>query len=240
MSQTPTDSSVDESQVSVTPVDSETSGSAASSKVDTDNSEDEIGDSEDEAGEIDDAVSQKSKPRLGSPDAERKPEPYDFAQCSVTLAVRLLPELPNTDGRRVVVTVISHDDPPLVRAGCLNLETLPPFLHTALLDFIAELPQRKLAQQERNRKQQAKEDKRKAAAAPTTKRKKRDLSAVPEQIGLVSSPLTAVAPAPQPTRPAQAPPATKSVRQQNSTAPLTSAPLIPTADEESVQALLFD
>lgn len=192
--------------------------------------------------------------------AERQPEPYDFARCGVTLALRLLPTPPDVDGRRVVVTVASHDDAPLIRVGHLELKSLPPLLQATLADFVAELPDREAAYHDRERKKQQEEEKRKvatanrttrksvtkpAAATTTSKKKKLDLSAAPEQIILASSqppppPPLVGSKLPETATPDPMHPSIKPTIQTGAPAPMTSTPLMPTATEEAVQALLFE
>lgn len=263
MSQTPSLPMPNEPTQTATPLNDETFEAAATPDSDFDAIDEESSNPPDDTDDDNSGPERPAQQPVGSvnqQNAERQPEPYDFARCGVTLALRLLPNHHDADGRRVVVTVTSHDDAPLIRAGRLKLESLPPLLQTALTDFVGELPNREAAYHERERKKQQEEEKRKAAAANRTtrrsvtkpapaakipKKKKLDLSAAPDQINLASSqpptPPPLVASGPQePATPDQTHPSTKPASQPGSLTPMTSTPLMPTATEETVQALLFE
>jgi hypothetical protein len=91
-------------------------------------------------------------------------QPYDFDQCTVQIAIQLLPSDGDANGRMVVVGVRSHLDAPILRVTRLNeLGTLPPLV-TALLDELkAELPKREQAAREAFEKKKAERAERRAA-----------------------------------------------------------------------------
>ncbi len=102
-------------------------------------------------------------------------QPYDFDQCTVQIAIQLLPDDGDANGRMVVVGVRSHLDAPILRVTRSNeLGVLPPLV-TALLDELkAELPKREQAARDAFAKKQAEQAQRKpvVTASKTSRGKK--------------------------------------------------------------------
>ncbi|HRH46300.1 MAG TPA: hypothetical protein PKY82_31940, partial [Pyrinomonadaceae bacterium] len=71
-------------------------------------------------------------------------EPYQFHKCTVTATIQLLPVTENSDVRRVVLSIRTHDFAPnisLVEVSSANLTTaLVPELEKVLARYQAELP----------------------------------------------------------------------------------------------------
>lgn len=106
-------------------------------------------------------------------DIER--QPYDFDQCTVQIAIQLLPDDGDTNGRRVVVGVRSHLDVPILRLVRLNeIGPLPPLVATLLDELKAELPTRERAAREAFEKKKEEKAKRKSVvtASKTSRGKK--------------------------------------------------------------------
>jgi hypothetical protein len=101
-------------------------------------------------------------------------QPYDFDHCTVQIAIQLLPDDGDANGRMVVVGVRSHLDAPILRVTRLNeLGTLPPLV-TALLDELkAELPKREQATREAFEKKKAEQAQRKSIVTAKTARGKK-------------------------------------------------------------------
>ncbi len=92
--------------------------------------------------------------------SEIERQPYDFEQCTVQIAIQLLPDDGNPQGRMIVVGVRSHLDAPILRVVRLNeLGGLPPIVNTLLDELISELPAREQAARaafEKKREEKAK------------------------------------------------------------------------------------
>lgn len=81
--------------------------------------------------------------------SEIEKQPYDFDHCTVQIAIQLLPNDGDPNGRMVVVGVRSHLDVPILRFVRANeLGTLPPIVNTLLDELKAELPVREQAARE--------------------------------------------------------------------------------------------
>jgi hypothetical protein len=116
---------------------------------------------------------------------EIEKQPYDFDRCTVQIAIQLLPDEGNVNGRRVVVGVRSHLDAPILRVVRLNeLGALPPVVNELLDALKAELPTREQAAREAFEKKKEEKAIRKATvtASKTSRGKKSkatSLSAAP-------------------------------------------------------------
>ena len=70
-------------------------------------------------------------------------QPYDFDHCTIQIAIQLLPDDGDSNGRMVVVGTRSHLDAPILRFIRLNeLGVLPPIVNTLLDQLKSELPSR--------------------------------------------------------------------------------------------------
>jgi hypothetical protein len=102
-------------------------------------------------------------------------QPYIFDHCTVQIAIQLLPDDGDANGRMVVVGVRSHLDAPILRVTRSNeLGMLPPLV-TALLDELkAELPKREQTAREAIEKKKAEQAQRKSivTASKTARGKK--------------------------------------------------------------------
>jgi len=107
--------------------------------------------------------------------SEIEKQPYDFEHCTVQIAIQLLPDDGDANGRMVVVGVRSHLDTPLLRLVRLNqLGTLPPLVIELLDALKAELPIREQAARDAFEKKKEEKAKRQATvtASKTTRGKK--------------------------------------------------------------------
>ncbi len=108
---------------------------------------------------------------------EIEKQPYDFDHCTVQIAIQLLPDDGDANGRMVVVGVRSHLDTPILRLVRLNeLGSLPPPVNELLDALKAELPAREQAAREAFEKKKAEKANRKAVvtASKTTTRGKKN------------------------------------------------------------------
>lgn len=124
-------------------------------------------------------------PADADPDADERCEiekqPYDFDQCTVQIAIQLLPHDGDANGRMVVVGVRSHLDTPILRLVHLNeLGPLPSLVNELLDALKAELPAREQATREAFEKKKAEKAKRKAVvtASKTSRGKKSKATAM--------------------------------------------------------------
>ncbi|CAG0942605.1 hypothetical protein ANRL1_00994 [Anaerolineae bacterium] len=87
-------------------------------------------------------------------------QPYEFDHCTVQIAIQLLPDDGDSNGRMVVVGTRSHLDAPILRFIRLNeLGALPPIVNALLDQLKSELPSREqiaLAALEKKKEEQAK------------------------------------------------------------------------------------
>ncbi|CAG0944398.1 hypothetical protein ANRL1_01735 [Anaerolineae bacterium] len=100
---------------------------------------------------------------------------YDFDHCTVQIAIQLLPDDGDVNGRMVVVGVRSHLDTPILRFVRANeLGTLPPIFTSLLDELKAELPAREQAAREAFENKKAEKAKRQTTitASKTTRGKK--------------------------------------------------------------------
>ena len=107
--------------------------------------------------------------------SEIEKQPYDFDHCTVQVAIQLLPDDGDGNGRMVVIGVRSHLDVPILRFVRVNeLGTLPPIVNALLDELKAELPVREQAAREAFEKKKAEKAKRQATvtASKTTRGKK--------------------------------------------------------------------
>lgn len=107
---------------------------------------------------------------------EIEKQPYDFDHCTVQIAVQLLPDDGDPNGRMVVVGVRSHLDAPILRVTRLNeLGALPPLVTVLLDELKAELPKREQAAREQfERKKEEKAKRKSVVTASKTSRGKKN------------------------------------------------------------------
>ena len=90
-----------------------------------------------------------NSPNVGMDEDERceiEKQVYDFDHCTVQIALQLLPDDGDSNGRMVVVGVRSHLDAPILRIVRLNdMGVLPPLVNTLLDELKSELPAREQA-----------------------------------------------------------------------------------------------
>ncbi len=102
---------------------------------------------------------------------ELEKQPYKFEQCTVQIAIQLLPDDGREGGRAVIVGVRSHLDAPIVRATSLNkLGALPPIVVDLLDELRGEMPKRDLHAREAFEQKRLQKTKRMAQLAASTAR----------------------------------------------------------------------
>ncbi len=102
---------------------------------------------------------------------ELEKQPYKFDQCTVQIAIQLLPDDGREGGRQVIVGVRSHLDAPILRATSLHeLGELPPVVIGLLDELKGELPKRDLDAREAFEQKRLEKMKRKARLASTQAR----------------------------------------------------------------------
>jgi len=111
-------------------------------------------------------------------------QPYDFDHCTVQIAIQLLPDDGDVNGRMVVVGVRSHLDTPILRFVRVNeLGTLPPIVNALLDELKAELPAREQTAREAYEKKKEEKAKRQATVTASKiargKKTKATLSTAP-------------------------------------------------------------
>jgi len=118
--------------------------------------------------------------------SEIERQPYDFDHCTVQIAIQLLPDDGDPNGRPVVVGVRSHLDAPILRlVRWQEIGVLPPLVGELLDAVKGELPAREQSAREAFEKRKAEKANRKAVvAAPKTtargkKSKKATLASAP-------------------------------------------------------------
>jgi len=111
--------------------------------------------------------------------SEIEKQPYDIDHCTVQIAIQLLPDDGDANGRMVVVGVRSHLDAPILRLVRWNeLGALPPLVTTLLDELKADLPKREQAAREAFEKKKEERAKRKSVVtASRTPRGKKNAKA---------------------------------------------------------------
>lgn len=181
-----TQSSDQTSAILVTPVSEQISDEIPLAEIVTEENEEQVADAEDEEEETEDASSEEmTEAETTSPDdsadsapsnttqstattqvekderTEIEKQPYAFDHCTVQVAIQLLPDDGDANGRLVVVGVRSHLDAPLLRMIRLNqIGTLPPLVIELLDALKAELPAREQTAREAFEKKKAEKAKR--------------------------------------------------------------------------------
>jgi hypothetical protein len=90
-------------------------------------------------------------------------QPYEFEHCTVQIAIQLLPDDGDLNGRMVVIGVRSHLDTPILRLVRLNeLGALPSVVNELVEALKAELPTREQAARNVFEKKKEEKAKRKA------------------------------------------------------------------------------
>lgn len=101
-------------------------------------------------------------------------QPYDFDHCTVQIAIQLLPDDGDANGRMVVVGVRSHLDAPILRVTRLNeLGALPPLVDALLDELKAELPTREQVAREAIKKKAEQAQRKSIVTASRTARGKK-------------------------------------------------------------------
>ena len=96
-------------------------------------------------------------------------DPYEFDKCLVTIAMALMPEDGNPEGRRVMLGVRNHQDEPILATVRLNdLMPLPDPIQQLLGRLKEQLPARSTKASEKKAKAKEEEEKRKAARSKST------------------------------------------------------------------------
>lgn len=161
------------------PVLEEVEDELAEEEEETDDASDETVDAE--VSSPSDSANSVTTPTPAAPEAdvdersEIEKQPYDFDHCTVQIAIQLLPDDGDVNGRMVVVGVRSHLDSPLLRLVRLNELGPLPALVGELLDALkADLPTREQAAREAFEKKKEEKAKRKATvtASKTARGKK--------------------------------------------------------------------
>jgi hypothetical protein len=103
-------------------------------------------------------------------DIER--QPYEFDKCTVQIAIQLLPNDGDTNGRQVLVGVRSHQDAPILRLMRWNeLGALPLTVMDMVEQLQSELPAREQAAKEWLEKEKEAQARRHTKASPAQKTK---------------------------------------------------------------------
>ena len=98
-------------------------------------------------------------------DIER--QPYEFEKCTVQIAIQLLPNDGDANGRQVVVGVRSHQDAPILRLmRWSELGALPLTVMGLVEQLQAELPAREQGARERVEKEKEAQARRHTKASP--------------------------------------------------------------------------
>jgi hypothetical protein len=148
-----------------------------------------------------DATSQANAPTDKSEEetddrSEIEKQQYDFDHCTVQVALQLLPDDGDANGRMVVVGVRSHLDAPILRVTRLNeLGALPPLVTALLNELKADLPNREQAARQAIAKKKEESARRKSVVtASRTPRGKKNAKAT-------TLPTASIANAPTDNRP---------------------------------------
>ena len=136
----------------------EVNGEDAGSNADA---EDEETDKPDEIPISNDA--QEKKPEDKKPVNVVEDDPYEFDQCLITIAMALMPDDGNPDGRMVMLGVRNHQDEPILASCRLSdLMPLPDPVQQLLEQLKHQLPAR--SKRAAERKAKAEEAKKKLAS----------------------------------------------------------------------------
>lgn len=79
---------------------------------------------------------------------------YEFANCPITFNIQIFPEDDSVEGRRIVIGIRNHQDPPIIkscRSEDFTCGVVPQLIDELLAELIAELPTRLAAAIERDR-----------------------------------------------------------------------------------------
>jgi hypothetical protein len=140
--------------------------------------------------------------------SEIEKQPYDFDHCTVQVAIQLLPDDGDANGRMVVVGVRSHLDAPILRVTRLNeLGALPPLVTVLLAELKADLPNREQAARQAIAKKKEESARRKSVVtASRTPRGKKNAKATTLSTASIANAPTDNRPRPEvmvPTNPQQ-------------------------------------
>lgn len=96
-------------------------------------------------------------------------DPYEFDKCLITIAMALMPDDGNPDGRMVVLGVRNHQDEPILATVQLSdLMPLPDPIQQLIDQLKEQLPARSAKAAEKRAKAKEEEEKRKAASSRST------------------------------------------------------------------------
>lgn len=116
-------------------------------------------------------------------------QPYEFDRCTVQIAIQLLPNDGDANGRPVLIGVRTHLDAPIVRMMRANeLGDLPPAITTLVEQLKGELPAREEATRERWEKEKEARARRHSKASPVKAAK----PAKPKTVGAAAAPAPSV------------------------------------------------
>lgn len=96
-------------------------------------------------------------------------DPYEFDKCLITIAMALMPDDGNPDGRMVMLGVRNHQDEPILATVRLSdLMPLPDPIQQLIDQLKEQLPARSAKAAEKRAKAKEEEEKRKAARSKST------------------------------------------------------------------------
>jgi hypothetical protein len=152
-----------------TPAEEEENAEAAASDDDDDEEKkDDEDEEDDEADSPAEAKTGEKKPEESKPVNVVEQDPYNFDQCLITIAMALMPDDGNPEGRPVMLGVRNHQDEPLMGTCRLSdLMPLPDPVQQLIEQLKADLPVRSERTAKRRKDE---EDKRKAALEKSKKK----------------------------------------------------------------------
>ncbi len=106
------------------------------------------------------------------PRSDFEKQPYEFDRCTVQIAIQLLPNDGDANGRPVLIGVRTHLDAPIVRMmRASELRELPPAITALLEQLKGELPAREQDARERWEKEKEAQARRHTKASPAKEAK---------------------------------------------------------------------
>ncbi len=122
-------------------------------------------------------------------------QPYEFDRCIVQIAIQLLPDDGDANGRPVLIGVRTHLDAPIVQMTRANdLSALPTAITTLVEQLKGELPAREQAARERREKEKEAQARRHTKASPTKEAKAAKVTkpAKPKTVQAAAAPASSV------------------------------------------------